>query len=113
VGIQLLVERGKKQTGKELGVHPDSGVTLKLLSGRYGPYVTDGTVNASLPKGAKPEDITLEKGIELLAERGKKSKRGARRAGKGSSAKPSRAKRTTSKKKEARERKGPESDGSG
>ena len=101
------------QIGKELGVHPDSGVTLKLLDGRYGPYVTDGTVNASLPKGADPEAITLEKGIQLLAERGKKSKRGARRAGKGSSAKPSRGKRMTSKKKEARGGKGPESDGSG
>ena len=111
--LELLAQKVGPAVLKELGAHPDSGVPLKLLDGRYGPYVTDGTVNASLPKGADPEAITLQAGIRLLAERGKKRKRGPRRAGKGSSAKPRGGKRTTSRQKGAGEGKGPESDGSG
>jgi DNA topoisomerase-1 len=45
------------------------GLTLKLLSGRYGPYVTDGSLNASLPKTMNPEALTYEQAIELLAAR--------------------------------------------
>jgi DNA topoisomerase-1 len=45
------------------------GSTLKVLAGRYGPYVTDGTVNASLPKTANPDAITYEEAMELLAAR--------------------------------------------
>jgi DNA topoisomerase-1 len=45
------------------------GTTLKLLAGRYGPYVTDGTTNASLPKGTNPEGLTFEQATELLAAR--------------------------------------------
>ncbi len=45
------------------------GATLKVLSGRYGPYVTDGTTNASLPKGMAPEGLTFEQATELLAAR--------------------------------------------
>jgi DNA topoisomerase-1 len=45
------------------------GLTLKLLSGRFGPYVTDGSLNASLPKTMNPEALTYEQAIELLAAR--------------------------------------------
>jgi DNA topoisomerase-1 len=45
------------------------GLTIKLLSGRYGPYVTDGSLNASLPKAMNPEAITYEQAAELLAAR--------------------------------------------
>ena len=45
------------------------GATLKLLSGRYGPYVTDGTTNASIPKGSAPESLTFEQAVELLQAR--------------------------------------------
>jgi len=45
------------------------GAALKLMSGRYGPYVTDGTTNASLPRGAAPEALTYEQAMELLAAR--------------------------------------------
>jgi DNA topoisomerase-1 len=45
------------------------GSSIKLLSGRYGPYVTDGAVNASLPKTMTPEAITYEQAVELLAAR--------------------------------------------
>jgi DNA topoisomerase-1 len=42
---------------------------VKVLDGRYGPYVTDGTTNASLPKGTSVEDFTFELALNLLAER--------------------------------------------
>ncbi|MCL4813017.1 MAG: type I DNA topoisomerase [Vicinamibacteraceae bacterium] len=68
----------------ELGPHPQSGAAVKLLAGRYGPYVTDGTTNASLPKGAKPDACTLDEAVALLAARaasGTATRRGARRTG--------------------------------
>jgi DNA topoisomerase-1 len=47
----------------------ENGTTLKVLAGRYGPYVTDGTTNASIPKTTSPEALTYAQAIELLAAR--------------------------------------------
>lgn len=57
------------QTLKELGTHPDTGLELSIKTGRFGPYVTDGTVNASVPKGKDPDGVTLDDGVELIANR--------------------------------------------
>jgi DNA topoisomerase-1 len=54
---------------KELGKDPVSGKAVTVRSGRYGPYVTDGEVNASLRKGDSPETITMERAAELLQAR--------------------------------------------
>lgn len=54
---------------KHLGKHPDSGNEVKILDGRYGPYVTDGTTNASVPKGMQVEAVTMQTATELLAAR--------------------------------------------
>ncbi len=64
---------------KALGKHPDSGEAVRILDGRYGPYVTDGTTNASVPKGTQVEAVTMAAAIELLNARagmggGKKAK---------------------------------------
>jgi len=72
---------GKRTALKQLGKHPDSGDELVILAGRYGPYVTDGSINATLPKGTEPEDVDLELAVELLAKKaarkgGKKGRRG-------------------------------------
>jgi DNA topoisomerase-1 len=61
---------------KEVGPHPRGGATINLLAGRYGPYVTDGTTNASLPKSMAPEQVTLEQAVELLATREGAPKKG-------------------------------------
>ena len=47
----------------------ENGSTIKLLSGRYGPYVTDGTTNASIPRSTSPESLTFAQAQELLAAR--------------------------------------------
>jgi DNA topoisomerase-1 len=47
----------------------ENGTTLKILAGRYGPYVTDGTTNASIPKTTAPETLTYAQAAELLAAR--------------------------------------------
>jgi DNA topoisomerase-1 len=47
----------------------DGGAPLQLLEGRYGPYVTDGTTNASLPRGADPATLTLEDARALIEAR--------------------------------------------
>jgi DNA topoisomerase-1 len=53
----------------ELGAHPESGAPVRLLDGRFGPYVTDGTVNASVPRGVDVAQVTLDQAVELLRER--------------------------------------------
>jgi len=54
---------------RELGPDPVSGEPILLKDGRFGPYVTDGTVNASLRKGDDPNSITPERAAELIADR--------------------------------------------
>ena len=54
---------------KDLGPHPESKEDLQVKTGRFGPYVTDGTVNATIPKGTDPEALTMEQAVELIAKR--------------------------------------------
>jgi DNA topoisomerase-1 len=63
--------RGQSRSGplRELGKDPVSGKEVTVRSGRYGPYVTDGEVNASLRKGDTPESITIDRAADLLAAR--------------------------------------------
>ncbi len=76
-----------------LGQHPESGASIELRNGRYGPYVTDGQVNASLPRGQEPSTVTIEDAVGLIAAREErmraqgqdprapKPKRGGKRSG--------------------------------
>lgn len=53
----------------ELGEHPDDGKPVRVLDGRFGPYVKYDKVNATVPKDENPAEITLERGLELIAAR--------------------------------------------
>ena len=65
--------------GRELGVHPADGAPVLLKEGRYGPYISHGKVNATLPKDLKPGEVTLEVALDLLATKtGASVKRPAR-----------------------------------
>ncbi|MCL9997899.1 MAG: type I DNA topoisomerase [Erythrobacter sp.] len=75
--------RGKAEPIAALGPHPTSGGEIKVMPGRYGPYVTDGTTNATIPRDTKPEDVTLEAAIELIDARAAKApaaKKGKKKA---------------------------------
>ena len=54
---------------KELGPDPDTERPIVVKDGRFGPYVTDGETNASLRKGDDVEELTMERALELLADR--------------------------------------------
>lgn len=74
----IQAKAGRNAPGKELGNHPESGEPITLLSGRYGPYLKHQKVNASLPKDLLPDDVTLERAVELVdakAAAPKKSRR--------------------------------------
>ncbi len=51
---------------RTLGTHPESGKTIVLKDGRYGPFITDGKVNAAIPKNINHEDLTAEQAIDLI-----------------------------------------------
>jgi DNA topoisomerase-1 len=106
--VELLAQpktrgRGRAAAPREpLKSFENSPVTnqpVKLLSGRYGNYVTDGTTNATLPKDVSPEELNFQQALDLLAERAArgpstKPRRGARAA---KTAKPATAKKAGKK----------------
>ena len=62
-------QRGSREPLKVLGLHPRTELELKLMEGRYGPYITDGTTNATLPKGLEKDALTLEEAAQLIDAR--------------------------------------------
>jgi DNA topoisomerase I len=64
---------------KELGPDPSSGKPLVVKDGRFGPYVTDGETNASLRRSDDPDSLTIERAVELLAEKRAKGPSAPRR----------------------------------
>ena len=82
--------RGSREPLKVLGTHPRTEAEIRLMEGRFGPYVTDGTTNATLPKSLGPDQLTLEEAAQLIDER----------AAKGPPPKKGRARKAASPKKE-------------
>jgi DNA topoisomerase-1 len=106
--VTLLAEPkkgGRRRTPtplRVLGNHPDDGAPVNLFSGRYGPYVSHGGVNATLPRDIEPETVTLEQAIELLGARSKgkgKSKAKAKPAPKPAKSEPAAAAKGATEKK--------------
>jgi DNA topoisomerase-1 len=62
---------GSREPLAVVGKHPN-GKDVKVMEGRYGPYVSDGTTHATLPKGADPKAVTLDEAVRLIDERAAK-----------------------------------------
>ncbi len=81
IGLDEAVRliNAKKSRGKaalrDVGAHPDSGALIRAFDGRYGPYVTDGKVNATIPKTQDPMSVTVEQAVELLAAAAERKKK--------------------------------------
>lgn len=93
-------QRGSREPLKVLGAHPVSGAEIKLMEGRYGAYLTDGTTNATLPKTVDQAALTLDEAVQLIdakAAAGPPKKKGGRKA----PAKKAPAKKAAPKKKAA------------
>jgi DNA topoisomerase-1 len=89
---------------REMGPDPDSEKPIVVKDGRFGPYVTDGETNASLRKGDSVEELTMERALELLADR---RARGPAKKKKAPAKKKAAAKKAPAKKKAAAKRKAP------
>jgi DNA topoisomerase-1 len=104
--VTLLAEKAKSggRRGstalKELGEHPELGGPVNVMSGRYGPYVKHGKVNATLPKDKEPEAITLDEAVALIA-----AKSTAKPKAKKAATKKTTAKKKTATKKAATKKK--------
>jgi len=73
---------GSREAIAVLGAHPETGKEIKVMAGRYGPYATDGTNHATLPKGMEPKAVTLDEAVRLIDEKAAKGpakKKGRRR----------------------------------
>jgi DNA topoisomerase I len=79
--VELLAEKRANPRGRggsaakplrELGEHPEGGGPVNVMDGRYGPYVKWEKVNATLPKGTEPADVTMEMAVQLIAEKAAK-----------------------------------------
>jgi DNA topoisomerase-1 len=107
--VDLLAEkraggsrRGEATALKDLGAHPEDGAPVRVLSGRYGPYIKHGSTNANVPRGTDPQDVTLEAAVLLIAERAAKGggkKKPARGAKAKAEPKAAAAKKAPAKKK--------------
>jgi DNA topoisomerase-1 len=87
--VELIAEKAASRGGrgaaaaplKELGEHPAEGGPVNVMNGRYGPYIKWGKVNATLPKDLEPEAVTMERAVELIAEKQAKGGSGKRAGG--------------------------------
>jgi DNA topoisomerase-1 len=71
--VELLAQaRDGTTVLRVLGDHPDDKASVEICSGRYGPYARHGKINATVPKGVSPDDITLEEALELIAAKAAK-----------------------------------------
>ncbi len=91
--VELLAQaRDGNTVLRVLGDHPDDNASIEICSGRYGPYARHGKVNATLPKGVSPDEITLQEALELITAKAAKGGAGKTKAVKKPTAKAKAAK---------------------
>ncbi len=73
--VELLAQKNSKSKKsnvvKELDNHPANGKKVRVMNGRYGPYIKYGKTNISLPDDIKPEDVSMDIALQLIEEKGK------------------------------------------
>ncbi|QDT50579.1 DNA topoisomerase 1 [Symmachiella dynata] len=114
IGLEDAVDliKNKKVRGaatplKELGPHPEDGEMVAVFEGRYGPYVKHGKINATLPKETEPDSVTLERALDMIAEKAAKgggTKKKKKKATKKKAAKKKTTKKKATKKKAAKKK---------
>jgi len=106
IGLERAVELlAQARTGgatvlRTLGEHPDDKAPIEVCSGRYGPYVRHGKINATLPKDVMPEAVTLEEAVEMIAAKAAKGETDKAKTAKKPAAKKAATKKTTKEKAE-------------
>ncbi len=91
---------GEPKVIRDLDTSPVTGEKVRVLEGRYGPYVSDGTTNASVPKDTAPDALTHAQALDLLAARaarGPSKRKAKRKTAKKKTTKAAKAKKTTKK----------------
>ncbi len=110
--LELLAKpkrtRGAKKPLRSLGKPPGGETEIQLYEGRYGPYVSDGSKNASLAKDQDPATLTLDDAVTLLANAPDKKKRPAKKKSAAKKKAPAK-KKAAAKKKSAAKKKAPPS----
>ncbi|MDA0338651.1 MAG: DNA topoisomerase I, partial [Proteobacteria bacterium] len=90
--VSLLAEAKQGREGgssalKELGDHPEDGKPVRVMKGRFGPYVKHNKINATIPKDHDPESLTMEEAVAMLAAKAAKPARGKKTPAKKATAK--------------------------
>ena len=94
--VELLAEKkAAGGGGRALGAHPEDNRSVAVHSGRYGPYVKYGKINATIPASIDPAKITLDEALELLSAKTAKSKKPQKKSAK--PAKPEKSAKPTKK----------------
>ena len=73
----MIKAKKEADANKIIKTFPDSDI--QILNGRYGPYINEGKVNARIPKGKEPSELTLDECKELIAKAPKKGKQTTRK----------------------------------
>jgi DNA topoisomerase I len=121
--VQLLAEKVASRGGRgapaktlrAMDDHPDGG-PINIMDGKYGPYIKWEKVNATIPKGTEPTDVTQEMALELIAEKAPKKRKAAAKkkpVSKKTAAKKPAAKKKAPAKKPAAKKTEPADDGDG
>jgi len=90
--------RGSAAALKELGAHPEDGQPVRVMNGRFGPYIKHGSTNANVPRGKDPQEVTLEEAVALIAERAAKGGAGKKKPAKKAAAAKPKAEKAAAKK---------------